>query len=50
MENFSWGGFKDDEKFKLDKAYEVAGRAMARRNVMLTEDDRAILKHVFDTY
>ncbi|MBB4807684.1 UDP-N-acetylglucosamine diphosphorylase/glucosamine-1-phosphate N-acetyltransferase [Chryseobacterium defluvii] len=50
VESFSWGGFKDDEKFKLDKAYEVAERAMARRNVALTDEDKAILKHIFDTY
>lgn len=50
VENFSWGGFKDDERFKLDKAYEVAERAMARRNVALTDEDKAILKHIFDTY
>ncbi len=50
VENFSWGGFKDDERFKLDKAYEVAERAMARRKVPLTEEDKAILKHIFDAY
>jgi len=50
IENFSWGGFKDDERFKLDKAYEVAEKAMARRKVALTDDDKAILKHIFDTY
>lgn len=50
VENFSWGGFKDDERFKLDKAYEVAERAMARRNVALTDEDKVILKHIFDTY
>jgi UDP-N-acetylglucosamine diphosphorylase/glucosamine-1-phosphate N-acetyltransferase len=50
VENFSWGGLKDDERFKLDKVYEVAERAMARRKVALTEEDKAILKHIFDTY
>ncbi|MCE3077278.1 GlmU family protein [Chryseobacterium gwangjuense] len=50
IENFSWGGFKDDERFKLDKAYEVAEKAMARRKVPLTDDDKAIFKHIFDTY
>lgn len=50
IENFSWGGFKGDEKFKLDKAYEVAEKAMARRKVPLTDDDKAILKYVFETY
>ncbi|RXM40626.1 glucose-1-phosphate thymidylyltransferase [Chryseobacterium sp. CH21] len=50
IENFSWGGLKDDERFKLDKVYEVAERAMARRKVALTEEDKAILKHIFDMY
>ncbi|MET3537338.1 GlmU family protein [Chryseobacterium limigenitum] len=50
IENFSWGGFKGDEKFKLDKAYEVAEKAMARRKVPLTDDDKAILKYVFEMY
>lgn len=50
IENFSWGGFKDDERFKLDKAYEVAEKVMARRKMPLTDDDKAILKHIFDEY
>lgn len=50
IDNFSWGGFKDDEKFKLDKAYEVAEKAMARRKMPLTDDDKAILKYVFEMY
>jgi hypothetical protein len=29
----------------LDKVYEVAERAMARRKVALTEEDKAILKY-----
>lgn len=50
IENFSWGGFKDDERFKLDKAYEVAERATARRKVTLTDIDKRILKHIFENY
>ncbi|MDQ0592583.1 UDP-N-acetylglucosamine diphosphorylase/glucosamine-1-phosphate N-acetyltransferase [Chryseobacterium ginsenosidimutans] len=50
VENFSWGGFKDDERFKLDKAYEVAEKAMARRKVPLTDDDKAIFKYIFEIY
>lgn len=50
IENFSWGGFKDDERFKLDKAYEVAEKVMARRKLPLTNNDKAILKHIFDEY
>lgn len=50
IDNFSWGGFKGDERFKLDKAYEVAEKAMARRKVPLTGEDKAIFKYIFDTY
>lgn len=50
IENFSWGGFKGDERFKLDKAYDVAEKVMARRKVPLTEQDKAIFKYIFDTY
>lgn len=47
IEHFSWGGFKGDEKFKLEKAYEVAEKAMARRKMPLTEEDKEILKWVY---
>ncbi|AYO56972.1 glucose-1-phosphate thymidylyltransferase [Chryseobacterium sp. 6424] len=47
IESFSWGGMKGDEKFKLEKAYEVAELAMARRKVAFTEEDREILKHIY---
>lgn len=50
IENFSWGGFKDDERFKLDKAYEVAEKVMARRKLPLTDNDKTILKHIFNEY
>lgn len=50
VENFSWGGFKGDERFKLDKAYEVAEKVMARRKVPLTDHDKTVLKYIFDTY
>ncbi|MCU7618397.1 GlmU family protein [Chryseobacterium sp. PBS4-4] len=50
IESFSWGGFKDDERFKLDKAYEVAEKVMARRKLPLTDGDKTILKHIFDNY
>jgi len=50
IENFSWGGFKGDEKFKLDKAYEVAEKVMARRKMPLTDVDKGILKHIFDEF
>ena len=48
IENFSWGGMKGDEKFKLEKAYEGAEKAMERRKIPLTDTDKAILKHVYE--
>ena len=50
IESFSWGGMKGDEKFKLEKAYEVAELAMARRKVPFTEKDRNILKYIYAEY
>ncbi len=50
IENFSWGGMKGDEKFKLEKAYEVAEKAMARRKVAITDEDKAILKYIYSEY
>lgn len=50
IDNFSWGGMKGDEKFKLEKAYEVAEKAMARRKVPLTETDKDILKYIYENY
>ena len=48
IDSFSWGGMKGDEKFKLEKAYEVAELAMARRKVAFTDEDRNILKHIYE--
>lgn len=50
IDSFSWGGMKGDEKFKLEKAYEVAEKAMARRKVPLTEADKNILKYIYENY
>ncbi|MGX9985399.1 GlmU family protein [Soonwooa purpurea] len=50
VESFSWGGMKCDEKFKLEKAYEVCEKVMARRKVDLTETDKNILKYIFENY
>ena len=48
IEHFSWGGFKGDEKFRLETAYEVAEKAMARRKIALREEDKEILKWVYE--
>lgn len=47
IEHFSWGGFKGDEKFRLEAAFEVAEKAMERRKVPLTEEDKDILKWIY---
>ena len=44
--SFSWGGKDAIEKFKLEKAYEVAERVMSRRKIEFTSEDKAILKHI----
>ena len=38
---------ENDEKFNLEKAYEVAEKVMARRKVPFTENDKNILKTIF---
>jgi len=50
VDNFSWGGMKDDEKFKLEKSYEVAEKAMERRKIPITETDKDILKYIYNEF
>ena len=50
VDNFSWGGMKGDEKFRLDKAFEVAGKVMDRRKIPLTEYDKDILKYIYNEF
>lgn len=50
IENFSWGGMKGDPKFNLEKAYEVAEKAMERRKLPLTQVDKDILKFVYENF
>ena len=45
---FSWGGSAGTTTYKLEKALETAKIVMNRRNVELTQEDRDILKHVFE--
>lgn len=42
--SFAWGGKDGIEKFKLDKAYEVAEKVMSRRGIDLTDADKKILQ------
>lgn len=45
---FSWGGSAGTTTYKLEKALETAEIVMNRRNVELSQEDRDILKNVFD--
>lgn len=47
IESFSWGGHKEDEKFRLEAAYEVAEKMMERRKVDLTEPLKKIISHLY---
>jgi UDP-N-acetylglucosamine diphosphorylase/glucosamine-1-phosphate N-acetyltransferase len=46
--DFSWGGYQGFSTYKLQDAFEVAKIVMQRRSVEFTDQDRDILKHVFE--
>ena len=47
--SFSWGGSKGFVTYLTKKAFEVAEVVMSRRGLTLTDQDRAILEHIFET-
>ena len=44
--DFSWGR---NAEFALETAYQVTQRVMERRHLQLSEIDKSILKHIFET-
>jgi len=46
--NFTWGGPQGTQAYLPKKAFETAKVVMARRNVDFTEQDEAILTHIFN--
>jgi len=46
--SFSWGGASGFTTYRTKKAYEVASIVMKRRNLEFTDQDEAILDHVFE--
>lgn len=46
--SFAWGGTAGFSTFQLAKVFETAAKAMERRNVVLSEDDKKILSAVFE--
>jgi len=45
--SFSWGGVSGFTDFDLETAIEIAERVCSRRDVIFSEVDRNILKHIF---
>lgn len=46
--SFSWGGSSGFTTYTTKKAFEVMEVVMSRRQLSLTEEDKAILEHVFE--
>jgi len=46
--SFAWGGSEGFEIFDLEKAFEIASKTMIRRNIVLDENDKKILRNVFE--
>ncbi|WP_194767195.1 putative sugar nucleotidyl transferase [Tamlana sp. I1] len=46
--SFSWGGSSGFTTYLTKKAFEVAKVVMSRRDLKITEQDKAILEHVFE--
>ncbi len=46
--SFSWGGASGFVTYQTHKAFEVAKIVMDRRHIVFTDQDKAILEHVFE--
>ena len=46
--SFAWGGAAGFTTYQLNKALDTAAKAMERRNIVLSEVEKAILKKVFE--
>jgi UDP-N-acetylglucosamine diphosphorylase/glucosamine-1-phosphate N-acetyltransferase len=46
--SFSWGGSSGFTTYLTKKAFDVAEKVMDRRHVKFTEEDKAILEHIFE--
>ncbi|MEM9328242.1 MAG: glucose-1-phosphate thymidylyltransferase, partial [Bacteroidota bacterium] len=47
--SFSWGGTGGFATYQFEKAVESAERAMIRREQRFSEEERGILRHIFET-
>lgn len=46
--SFTWGGIHQNELYRFEKALEVATTVLERRGIPLPEEDKHILKHIFE--
>ena len=46
--SFTWGGSTGFATYALNKAFDTANRVMMRRGISLEEQDKNILKHIFE--
>ena len=46
--SFSWGGKAGFTTYLTKKAFEVAKVVMSRRDIVFSEQEQAILEHVFE--
>jgi len=46
--SFSWGGSGGFSIFNLDKAIQLAGNVVKRRNMKLIKSDKKIFKKIFE--
>ena len=46
--SFSWGGASGFTEYKLDTAFEVMSRVMARRHIEFTDIDKDIMRHIHE--
>lgn len=46
--SFSWGAIEGNERFKLEKAFEVGQNMMKRRGIDLTEGDKKVLSYLYE--
>jgi UDP-N-acetylglucosamine diphosphorylase/glucosamine-1-phosphate N-acetyltransferase len=46
--SFTWGGPAGIETYTINKACDTIGRVLSRRNMTLSQEDRDILKYIYD--
>lgn len=46
--NFTWGGAQGTQKYMINKALQTAEIVMQRRQIELSETDKAILEHIYN--